>query len=221
MKLLVVEDSMRLRHALSEGLQRSGFVFDVAEDGQQGSIYAQSYEYDVIILDIMLPKLDGLSLLKRLREDQNTAQILILSAKDEIRDRVRGLELGADDYLVKPFAFDELVARLKALVRRRHQIKQSAIEIGQLTVDTAKRQARKNDRTIPLTPAEYNLLEHLVLRRGRVISKTQLQNWLSDSSSEAVSNVVEVLVSNLRRKIRRMGVERIIQTKRGFGYYVE
>lgn len=221
MKILIVEDSVRLRHALSEGLQRSGFVFDVAEDGEQGSIYAQSFEYDVIILDIMLPKLDGLSLLKRLREDRNAAQILILSAKDEIRDRVRGLELGADDYMVKPFAFDELVARLKTLVRRRHQIKHSAIEIGQLTIDTAKRQARKNDRAIPLTPAEYNLLEHLVLRRGRVISKSQLHNWLSNSSSEAVSNVVEVLVSNLRRKIYHVGAERIIRTKRGFGYYVE
>ena len=123
--------------------------------------------------------------------------------------------------MIKPFAFDELVARIKTLVRRRHEIKQSAIEIGQLTVDTAKRQARKDDQEISLTPAEYNLFEHLVLRRGRVISKSQLQNWLSNSDSEAVSNVVEVLVSNLRRKISRSGANRVIKTKRGFGYYVE
>lgn len=221
MKILIVEDSVRLRRALSEGFQRSGFVFDVAADGQQGSIYARTFEYDVIILDVMLPKLDGLSLLKRLRNQQNSAQILILSAKDGVSDRVRGLELGADDYMVKPFAFDELVARIKTLVRRRHQIKQSAIEVGQLTIDTAKRQAQKSGQVIPLTPAEYNLLENLVLRRGRVLSKSLLQSWLSDSSSEAVSNVIEVLVSNLRRKIRRVGAEQIIQTKRGFGYYVE
>ena len=221
MKILVVEDSDRLRHALSEGLQRSGFVLDVAEDGQKGSIYAESFEYDVIILDLVLPKLDGLSLLKRLREEQNTAQILILSAKDEVRDRVRGLELGADDYMIKPFAFDELLARIKTLVRRRYQIKQSAIKVGRLTVDTAKRQARTNGKEIVLTPAEYNLLEHLALRRGRVISKSQLHNWLSSSDSEAVSNVVEVLVSNLRRKISSSGADRVIKTKRGFGYYVE
>ena len=221
MKILVVEDSARLRRALSEGLHRSGFVFDMAEDGEQGSNYAHAFEYDVIILDIMLPKLDGLSLLKRLRENQNGAHVLILSARDGVEDRVRGLELGADDYLVKPFAFEELVARIKSLVRRHHEVKKSAITIGQLTIDTSRRQALSDGEEVALTPAEYNLLEHLVLRRGRVVSKSQLQDWLSNSYSESVSNVVEVLVSNIRKKMRPGGMNGIIRTRRGFGYYVE
>ena len=221
MKILVVEDSDRLRRALGEGLQRSGFVFDMAGDGEEGSNYAQTFEYDVIILDIMLPRLDGFSLLKRLRADQNGAQVLILSARDAVEDRVQGLELGADDYMVKPFAFEELVARIKSLVRRRHELKQCALEIGQITIDTARRQASRNGEEIRLTPAEYNLLEHLVLRRGRVVPKSQLRDCLSNSYSEAVSNVVEVLVSNVRRKIDPEGVNNIIRTKRGFGYFVE
>jgi len=221
MKILVVEDSVRLRRALGEGFRRSGIVFDMAEDGEQGSSYASAFEYDVIILDIMLPKLDGLSLLKRLREDQNRAQVLILSAKDEVGDRVRGLELGADDYLVKPFAFEELVARIKTLVRRRYALKKSEIDLGQLTIDTARRLAVRGGEEVPLTPAEYNLLEHLVLRRGRIVPKSQLRDWLSDSCSEAASNVVEVLVSNIRKKVGSTGRNSVIRTKRGFGYYVE
>jgi len=221
MKILVVEDSARLRRALSEGLRRSGFVFDMAADGEQGLNYANAFEYDVILLDIMLPKLDGLSLLKRLRENRNSTHVLILSARDGVRDRIRGLELGADDYLVKPFAFEELVARIKTLVRRHHEVKKSAIEIGQFTIDTARRLALRNGTEVPLTPAEYNLLEHLVLRRGRVVSKSKLQDWLSDSHSETVSNVVEVLVSNIRKKLGPGVMGSIIRTRRGFGYYVE
>jgi DNA-binding response OmpR family regulator len=221
MKVLVVEDSARLRRALTEGFRRSGFVFDVAEDGEAGARYARAFDYDVIVLDIMLPKVDGLTLLRQLRDDDNGAQVLILSARDGVEDRVRGLELGADDYLVKPFAFEELIARIKALVRRRHEVTRSSIVIGRVAIDTARRLALSDHAEVPLTPAEYNLLEHLVLRRGRVVSKSQLKYWLSDSNSEASSNVVEVLVSNIRRKIgvRNGGV--IIRTKRGFGYYVE
>lgn len=221
MKILVVEDSPRLRHALTEGLHRSGIVFDMAEDGLEGSNFANAYEYDVIVLDLMLPRMDGLTLLKRLREDRSHAQVLILSARDRIDDRVRGLELGADDYLVKPFAFEELVARIKSLVRRRHEIQQSVVNIGNLVLDMSGHRATCGDTELPLTPGEYNLLEYLVLRRGRVISKSRLQDVLSGAASEVTSNVVEVWVSNIRKKASAVGAGDIIRTRRGFGYYVE
>ena len=177
MKILVIEDSEHLQEALKEGLRRLGFTLDIVGDGKDGLAFAVVNEYDVIVLDIMLPRLDGLSILRQLRKSNNTAQVLILSAKDQIEDRVRGLELGADDYLVKQFAFEELVARIKTLGRRSVDLKQSEIEIDSLTVDTAKRQAEANGQVVPLTPTEYNLLEYLAMRRGRVISKTQLRDW--------------------------------------------
>lgn len=221
MKILVVEDSYRLRRALGEGLGHSGFVVDLSGDGIEGLKFANATDYDVIVLDLMLPGLDGLSLLKDLRQRRNPAQVLILSAKDQVEDRVKGLELGADDYLVKPFAFEELLARIKSLGRRRYEQKSPDIAIGELIVDMSRRQARVNGHSLSLTPAEYNLLEYLVLRRGCVISKSQLQNWLSNADSEAVSNVIEVLVSNLRKKIGSVNSDTVIKTKRGFGYYVD
>lgn len=221
MKILVVEDSERLRRALGEGLRRSGFVVDLAEDGIEGLKFANAAEYDVIVLDIMLPGMDGLTLLKNLRRRSSPAQVLILSAKDQVVDRVHGLELGADDYLVKPFAFEELLARIKSLGRRRYEVTSPEIKIGELSIDTSKRQVKVNSDALSLTPAEYNLLSYLALRRGRVISKSQLQDWLSNAESEAVSNVIEVLVSNLRKKIASVTSEKFIKTKRGFGYYID
>ncbi len=221
MKILVVEDSHRLRRALGEGLRHSGFVVDLTRDGVEGLKFANATDYDVIVLDLMLPGLDGLTLLKDLRRRRSRAQVLILSAKDQVEDRVKGLELGADDYLVKPFAFEELLARIKSLGRRRYEQKSPDIEIGELIIDTSKRQVRVNGYTLPLTPAEYNLLQYLALRRGNVISKSQLQDWLSNADSEAVSNVIEVLVSNLRKKIRGVHSDTVVKTKRGFGYYID
>ncbi|MFZ0487188.1 MAG: response regulator transcription factor [Arenicellales bacterium] len=221
MKLLVVEDSERLRRALLEGLRRCGFTVDVAGDGQEGLAFAQTNDYDVILLDLMLPGLDGLSLLRKLRDGGRRAQVLILSAKDQVEDRVKGLELGADDYLTKPFAFEELVARIKVLVRRRHAIKSPEIKLGQLAIDMGGRRVRANGEAVSLTPAEYNLLEYLALRQGHVISKAQLRDQLYDSDSLAESNVIEVLISNIRKKVRNAGADDIITTKRGFGYCID
>jgi DNA-binding response OmpR family regulator len=221
MKVLIIEDSVRLRRALGEGLRRSGFTLDLTADGKEGLAYAHINEYDVIILDLMLPKLDGLSVLKQLRDEGNRSQVLILSAKDQVQDRVRGLELGADDYLVKPFAFEELVARIKTLVRRTHDLKNPKIKIGQIEIDLARREVATGIQKLALTPSEYNLIEYLALRTGRVISKSQLEQWLYNSDSETSSNVIEVLVSNIRKKLRCIGAPDIIKTKRGFGYYVE
>ncbi|MGA8260886.1 MAG: response regulator transcription factor [Arenicellales bacterium] len=221
MKLLVVEDSERLRRALLEGLRRCGFTVDIAADGEQGLAFAQTNDYDVILLDLMLPGLDGLSLLRELRDGGRRAQVLILSAKDQVEDRVKGLEVGADDYLIKPFAFEELVARIKVLVRRRHEIKSPEIKVGQVSIDMAGRMVKANGEAISLTPAEYNLLEYLALRHGHVISKSQLRDQLYDSDSLAESNVIEVLISNIRKKVRNTGAEDVIKTKRGFGYCID
>ena len=221
MKLLVVEDAIRLRRALKEGLGRSGFAVDVASNGEEGLAFAETNHYDVVVLDLMLPKLDGLSVLKRLRSEGNPAQVLILSAKDQIQDRVRGLELGADDYLVKPFAFEELLARIQSLCRRKFDTRSPEIDLGEIDINTAKRQVYVHGDPVGLTPSEFNVLEYLALRRGRVVSKFQLREQLYDSDADVMSNVIEVIVSSLRRKLRGAGVEGIIRTKRGFGYYID
>jgi DNA-binding response OmpR family regulator len=221
MKLLVIEDSERLRRALKEGLRRFGYAVDTAADGPEGLGFAEVNEYDVIVLDLMLPGIDGLSLLKALRRAGNHTEVLILSAKDQVEDRVRGLNLGADDYLVKPFVFDELVARIQALVRRRHNITEPGIMVGELRVDTARRQAMYHEEPIPLTPHEYRLLEYLALRRGHVISKAQLHYRLYDSDIDTELDTIEVVVSNLRRKLREAGSGDVVRTQRGFGYFVD
>ncbi len=221
MKLLIVEDSARLRASLEHGLRQEGFVVDVAPDGVQGLAFADTYEYDAIVLDLMLPGLPGLDVLRTLRSKNNNVHILILSAKDRVEDRVQGLGLGADDYLVKPFSFDELCARLKALTRRATETKNPTITVGSLTIDTTHRDALRDGRNLELTASEYALLECLALRRGRTFSQDQLLERLRRSDTEVSSNVVEVLVSSLRRKIDVDGEESIIKTRRGFGYCIE
>lgn len=221
MKVLIIEDSARLRRSLGEGLQHAGFVVDLAEDGYSGLEFLASYSYDVVILDLMLPGIDGLEVLRRLRSAGNDVHVLILSARDQVEDRVRGLDLGADDYLVKPFSFDELCSRLQALMRRQHQAKNPVLQVGPLEVDMARRQARRDGNAIHLTPSEYNLLEFLCLRPGQVFSQSHLFDHLHDGDSETSSNVVEVWISSLRRKIHRAGEPPLIRTRRGHGYLVE
>ncbi len=221
MRILVVEDSERLRRSLGQGLSKLGHAVDLAADGQEGLHYALSYEYDVIVLDLMMPVLNGLDMLRQLRNQGRDAHVLILSAKDQVQDRVHGLELGADDYLVKPFSFDELCARLQALVRRKYQTKNPRIQIGPLELDTAKRQAFLGGKPKALTPNEYSVLEHLVLRRGRVVSQRQLLEKLYRSDDEVASNVIEVLVCGIRKKIQSPNAPPLLQTRRGLGYLIE
>ena len=221
MKILVVEDSDRLRRSLGRGLGGAGFATDLAADGEEGWEYLQTYTYDVVVLDLMLPRLSGLEVLERLRQQGNDVHVLILSAMDQVDDRVRGLEMGADDYLVKPFAFDELCARLQALVRRRHQAKSPRVEIGPLVLDTARRQVRREGEPLHLTPSEYAIFEYLALRSGRVFSKHHLLDRLYRSDAEVSSNVIEVLISGLRKKIHRPGERPIVETRRGHGYLID
>ena len=221
MKLLLVEDSERLQRSLTTGLQKSGFTVDQAFDGEQALACIAVHHYDAIILDLMLPKIDGLGVLSKLRENGNDCHVLILSANDQTEDRIRGLDLGADDYLVKPFSFDELVSRLRALNRRGSGVKTPAIEIGGVTIDTVARQVSFDDKPVTLTPHEYRLLEYLAGRRGRVFSHDQLIDQLYDMSSYVTRNAVEAHISSLRKRLRAAGAPQLVETRRGFGYLIE
>jgi DNA-binding response OmpR family regulator len=218
MRLLVVEDFDLLRDSLVKGLGEAGYAVDSAGDGENGLWMAQSNDYDVIVLDLMLPQLDGLTVLQRLREKNRGTSVLILTAKDATDDRVKGLDLGADDYLVKPFAFAELLARVKALVRRRYDVKSPVIKIGDLAIDQSARTVHRAGQRIDLSAREYALLEFLALRAGQVVSRTDIWEHVYDFNSSAESNVVDVFIAHLRRKIEREGSPRLIHTRRGQGY---
>jgi DNA-binding response OmpR family regulator len=221
MRLLLVEDSQRLQRSLGQGLRRAGYALDVASDGDRGLELAESNGYDVIILDLMLPGLDGLTLLRRLREDGGDAHVLILTARDTVDDRVRGLQAGADDFLVKPFAFEELLARVQALVRRHHRRKNPRLVVGALSIDTAARKVARDGEPIALTPREYALLEYLAMRQGEVVSRGDIEEHLYDGRAELASNAVDSAVCALRKRIDVAGQPSLIETHRGRGYILE
>ena len=221
MRLLIVEDSESLRRSLGEGLRRCGFAVDVAADGEEGLAFAELASHDAIVLDLMLPKLDGLSVLRRLRAQRIQTHVLVLSARGELRDRVELLNAGADDYLVKPFAFDELLARLQALVRRNYAEKAPVLAVGGLEIDTVARSVLLQGRRVELSALEYSLLELLALRRGRVTSRDEIIDRLYAAGGEPSSNVVEALVYSLRRKIQPPDAPPIILNRRGLGYLIE
>lgn len=221
MKLLIIEDSQPLLRSLGAGLRKMGHGVDLVADGAEGLDFARFNDYDVIVLDLMLPTMDGLTVLQRLRELGKMTHILILSAKDSVEDRIRGLQLGADDYLVKPFSFDELCARIQTLTRRRYAAKNPEITLGSHTLNTAARTVSRANTAVALTPAEYNILEHLAVNRGRVLSKEQLIDAIHDSDSCPGPNVIEVLICTLRKKLGNDGEDSIIKTRRGHGYYIE
>lgn len=221
MKLLLVEDSERLQRSLSTGLKKHGFAVDQAFDGEEALAYTAVNQYDAIVLDLMLPKIDGLTVLSKLRNEGKDCHVLILSANDQTEDRVRGLDLGADDYLVKPFAFNELVSRLQALNRRRSGVKSPVIEIEGIKVDSVARQVFFDDQPVTLTPHEYQLLEFLARRRGRVFSHDQLIDQLYDAGSYVTRNAVEAHISALRKRLNSAGAPNLVITRRGFGYLIE
>lgn len=221
MKVLLVEDSERLQRSLTTGLQKNGFTLDQAFDGEQALSYIAMNDYDAIILDLMLPKVDGLTVLSRLRGDGNNCHVLILSANDQTEDRVRGLDLGADDYLIKPFSFDELVSRLRALSRRQLGVKNPVLKINGVEINSVSREAMFDGQTIGLTPHEYQLLEFLAHRRGRVFSHDQLIDHLYDAGSYVTRNAVEAHISALRKRLNAANAAKLVKTRRGFGYLIE
>ena len=218
MRVLVVEDFDLLRDSIVQGLSEAGFAVDSTGDGEQGFWHARNCDYDVIVLDLMLPRLDGLSLLRQLRSINARTSVLILTAKDTSDDRVRGLDLGADDYLVKPFVFSELLARIRALVRRRYDAKSPTVNIADLEIDTAARIVRRAGLRIDLSAREYALLELLAMRVGEVVTRTDIWEHVYSFNSSAESNVVDVFIGHLRRKLELPGQTRLIHTRRGQGY---
>jgi two-component system OmpR family response regulator len=216
MRILIVEDEPDLLRSLAQALREEGYAVDTANDGEDGLFKAEGYNYDAIVLDVMLPKLDGWELLKRLRKTKRTP-VLMLTARDQSRDRVKGLDTGADDYVVKPFDLSELFARLRALIRRSANKTTNVIEIGEVAIDTAARNVSRAGRPVELTAREYTLLEFLALHRGEVVTRTQLYEHLFDENESSLSNLLDVHVSNLRKKL---GAE-FITTRRGHGYCLE
>jgi len=220
MRVLVVEDSDRLLRALVGGLKQRGFAVDAASDGQVGLDRALVGSYDAIVLDLWLPKRDGIDVLQRLRESRQDVPVLVLTARDAVADRVAGLDAGADDYLVKPFAFDELAARVRALCRRRYGRRSKIVAVGDLSVDLSARTARREGELVDLTAREFALLELLALNQGAVVSRRDIEARLYDERDEPTSNVIDAAVCRLRRKIDRSGLAPLVHTRRGEGYWL-
>ena len=220
MRVLVVEDQPKMRQLLCRGLQQGGYAVDAIADGPTALQQAMDAPYDAIVLDIMLPGLDGFEVLRRLRAAERWTPVLMLTALDAVHDRVRGLDEGADDYLVKPFAFSELISRVRALIRRGGPSRPAVLRCGPLVLDPATRTTCVDGTSVSLSPREFALLEMLLHRGGAVVTRTELLDSVWDSSYEGVSNVVDVYVRSLREKIdRRFGVQ-LIHTVRGAGYRV-
>ncbi len=218
MRILVVEDSQRLQRTLGTSLRQSGYAVDIAGDGEEGLWLARSNEYDLIVLDIMLPKLDGLQVLKQLRSEGRDLHVLLLTARDSVPDRVRGLESGADDYLVKPFALEEFLARVQVLCRRAYGRKQSTLAIGELEINTLNRTVRCAGEPIELTAREFMLLEYLARRTGEVVSRPEIEEHIYDGGVDPMSNVVDSAVCSIRKKLSASSDRAIIHTRRGQGY---
>ncbi|HWX20229.1 MAG TPA: response regulator transcription factor [Candidatus Binatia bacterium] len=216
MRVLVVEDEPDLLASLLRAVREDGYAADGAADGEEGLYKAENYDYDAIVLDIMLPGLDGWEVLRRLRKTKKTA-VLMLTARDAVRDRVRGLDTGADDYVLKPFDLDELLARLRALIRRSANQPQARLEIGDILIDTAGRTVCRQGEPVSLTAREYALVEFLALHRGKVVTRTTLYEHLFDENDSTLSNLLDVHVSNIRKKLGHD----FITTRRGHGYSIE
>ena len=221
MRVLLVEDSPRLQRSVSLALRKSGYAVDVASDGDEGFWMADSNDYDVLVLDVMLPKRDGLSVLTGLRRKNKAVHVLLLTARDQVSDRVKGLEAGADDYLIKPFALEELLARVHALCRRAYGTKQVQLAVADLEIDTLARTVRRGGQPIELTAREYHLLEYLARRRGHVVTRTEIEDHIYDGQVDPMSNVVDSAICSLRKKLNAGSERPLIHTRRGFGYILD
>jgi len=221
MRILIIEDEKKTAAFLRDGLSEAGFITDVAEDGEEGRFRALNRDYDLIILDAMLPRLDGWSLISEVRRSGKSMPVLFLTARGEVRDRVKGLELGADDYLVKPYAFTELLARVRALLRRRVERQPEVLQIADLSVDLLACRAQRGAAKLDLAPKEFALLSLLARRQGEVLSRWVIAEQVWDMNFDSDSNVVDVAVRRLRRKVDDPFPVKLIHTVRGMGYVLE
>lgn len=221
MKILLVEDYVPLRTSIAQILDESGHTVDEAGDGLEAMRLATKNNYTLAIVDVMLPGADGLEVLREIRRAEKETAVLIITARDSIEDRVKGLDAGADDYLVKPFSLDELTARVRALLRRANQVRDPMLRVGDLELDTKRRSARRGGVELELTSKEYALLELLMLRTGQVVTRGDVWEQLYDFDQEMESNVIDVFVAYLRKKVERVGLPKLIHTRRGQGYLME
>ncbi len=221
MRILLVEDSERLAQSVQAGLRKCGHAVDVVGEGPRGLSYARNNPYDLIILDIMLPGMDGLTILRHLREEGVDIHVLLLTAKDAVENRVEGLEAGGDDYLTKPFAFEELVARVEALGRRVRGPSTPKVQLGDLEIDTAGRLVRRGERLLDLSRREYALIKYLASRTGEIVSRIEIEDHLYDEDTLPLSNVVASTICALRDKLEAEGEARLIHTRRGLGYVLQ
>jgi len=218
MRVLVVEDFSPLREAIAQGLSEAGFAVDAADNGEDGLWQAKLGEHDVIVLDLMLPKVDGMEILQALRSGNSPSLVLILTARDGAEDRIRGLDAGADDYLVKPFVFGELLARVRALVRRKYQARGNLLRVDDLEVDLVRHTVKRAGAELDLSGREYALLEYLAINADRIVSRTEIIQHVYDFNASLESNVIDVFIGLLRRKVERPGLRRLLHTRRGRGY---
>ncbi len=217
MRILLVEDNDPLRMTVQEALGEEGMTVDAVENGELGLYQATEYAYDLIVLDVMMPKLDGWQVLSKLREQGNQVPVIMLTARDEVEDRVQGLDLGADDYLVKPFRLAELSARIRSVIRRSRGNATAVTVLGDVTVDAAKHEVSKAGKAVELTALEYKVLDSLLSKRGEVVSRSHLYLHLFSDEKEVGSNILDVYICNLRKKLG----SQLVKTKRGAGYYIE
>ena len=221
MKILVVEDEKKVASFLKKGLEQEYYSVDVAFDGKEGLNYIFSNEYDLIILDIMLPFMDGISLLKKIRKEKIGTPILMLTAKDTVDDKVTGLDSGADDYLAKPFAFEELLARIRALMRRKEESKSLILSVDNLSLDTQTHKVMRGGKEIILTPKEYSILEYLLRNKNNVVSRMKLTDHVYEYHFDPDTNVIDVYINKLRNKIDKDFKQQLLHTIRGIGYMIK
>lgn len=221
MRILIIEDEGKIAAFLKRGLKEEGYAVDVAADGEQGHFLASTQEYDLIILDLMLPGMDGISLCRKLRSEGNEVKILILSVRDKVKEKVLGLDAGADDYLTKPFAFEELLARVRALLRKREAGSPTKLQVADLSMDLLTHKVMRAGREIELTAKEFSLLEYLMLNAGTVVTRTMIAEHVWDVNFDTFTNVIDVYMSYLRDKIDRKFPKKLIRTVRGRGYVIK
>jgi len=221
MRILVIEDEVKIAQFIKRGLKEEGYAVDVANDGEEGHFMMSSNEYDVIILDLMLPKTDGLTLCRNLRKEGNQTPIIMLTAKDTVKDKVKGLDSGADDYLPKPFAFEELLARVRVLLRKKDSRVQTQLKVEELTLDLLTHKVTRGDREIELTVKEYALLEYLMRNAGNIVTRTMISEHVWDINFDTFTNVIDVYINYLRNKIDTGFENKMIHTVRGKGYLLK
>ncbi len=221
MRILLVEDEKDLAMIVKQGLEEEGYVVEVAHDGEEGLYMAENYAADVVILDIMLPKLDGLSVLTSMRKKGINTPVLMLTARDALLDKIKGLDTGADDYLTKPFVFGELLARIRSLIRRKTTVKEAVIRIADLEIDTASHEVKRGGQSIQLSAKEYALLEYLAYKKNTVVSRSDITEHIYHEDSDMDSNVVDVYINYLRNKVDKGFDKKLIQTVRGAGYILK